>query len=221
MSQLREIQLRCDSRFIFAAAIALATISASIATVCTARVPAARERPVRTIQTVVRLVPGPPFPAPILRGSVSADVARSALLQEHRCLAEAMYYEARGEGEQGEKAVAEVVFHRMRNGNYANAICAVVEEGAARGQCQFSYVCDGSRSRPKSGAEWQSAQVLAARILTGTESLSNATEGATNYHADYVRPVWASQLVRTAQIGRHIFYRAPEAMRLALRQTIW
>ena len=35
------------------------------------------------------------------------------------------------------------------------------------------------------------------------------TGGATHYHATYVDPVWNSGLIRTEQIGMHIFYRFP------------
>ena len=66
------------------------------------------------------------------------------LLAERRCLAQAMYYEARGEGVRGQMAVAEVVFHRMRSRNYPSTICGVVFEGAQEKRaCQFSFVCNG------------------------------------------------------------------------------
>jgi len=51
------------------------------------------------------------------------------------------------------------------------------------------------------------AEMLAADILSGSESLAGATGDALNYHAVYVRPVWASRLTRAAQVGNHIFYR--------------
>ena len=38
------------------------------------------------------------------------DRVLTQLVAEHRCLSEALYYEARGEGRMGERAVAEVVF---------------------------------------------------------------------------------------------------------------
>ena len=65
------------------------------------------------------------------------------LLAEHRCLSEVLYYEARGEGAGGQKAIAEVVFHRMNHGNYGHSICAVVYEGAGHPGCQFSFTCNG------------------------------------------------------------------------------
>jgi spore germination cell wall hydrolase CwlJ-like protein len=133
--------------------------------------------------------------------------AQDMMLAEHRCLSEALYYEARGEGHRGEQAVAEVVFHRMNAGNYGHSICAVVYEGSDRRGCQFSFTCNGDLHRPREASAWNDAEQLAAQILTGEVPLRNATGGATHYHAVSVRPYWAPTLAKTAHIGNHIFYR--------------
>jgi spore germination cell wall hydrolase CwlJ-like protein len=122
-----------------------------------------------------------------------------------QCLAEAMYYEARGEGPRGEKAIAEVIFNRVRSRLYPRSICGVVNEGA-EGACQFSFICNGQMVADKSRRDWVRARVLAAAIIAGVIKLDNETEGATSYHASYVDPDW-DHLVRTVQIGNHIFYR--------------
>jgi spore germination cell wall hydrolase CwlJ-like protein len=129
------------------------------------------------------------------------------LLAEHRCLSEVMYYEARGEGQDGQKAVAEVVFHRLRHGHYGHSICAVVYEGASTHGCQFSFACNGELAARKSGGAWRSAEILAARILTGETALRDITGDATHFHAVSVAPDWAGNMERTVQIGNHIFYR--------------
>jgi spore germination cell wall hydrolase CwlJ-like protein len=129
------------------------------------------------------------------------------MLREHRCLSEALYYEARSEGVRGEKAVAEVVFHRMISGNYGRSICAVVYEGSNRKVCQFSFTCNGDLKRPREAGAWNNAEQLAAQILTGEVRLANSTGGAISYHAVWVKPYWAPTLERTARIGKHIFYR--------------
>jgi len=129
-------------------------------------------------------------------------------LEEHKCLSEALYYEARGEGQGGQKAVAEVVFHRMNHGNFGHSICAVVYEGRAKPGCQFSFACDANAlKRAKRPEEWRQAELLAAQILTGQVALKNSTGGALNYHAVSASPDWAETMDRTAQIGNHIFYR--------------
>lgn len=164
-------------------------------------------------------IPGAKPAAAIVRGVSHApraakpapsEVAMAQLLAERRCLAEAMYYEARGEGARGEMAVAEVVFHRMRSRIYPSTICGVVFEGAQEKRaCQFSFVCNGDMKRTKEPHAWHAAQFLAAKIMTGTVPLGDMTDDATSYHAVYVDPVWAGHLVRTVQIGNHIFYRRP------------
>jgi spore germination cell wall hydrolase CwlJ-like protein len=127
--------------------------------------------------------------------------------EQTQCLAQAMYYEARGEGARGEKAIAEVIFNRMRSGLYPRSVCGVVNEGAGvEGGCQFSFTCNGEMLATKSRHDWVRARVLAAAIVSGVIKLDDETEGAISYHASYVDPDW-SNMVRTVQIGNHIFYR--------------
>jgi len=149
-------------------------------------------------------------PAPVVAtapAALPADSVLTRLLAEHRCLSEVLYYEARGEGAGGQKAIAEVVFHRMNVGNYGHSICAVVYEGSGHPGCQFSFTCNGELMRRKDGEAWRDAEALAARILTGEVRLANATAGATNFHAISVSPDWADTLEKTTQIGNHVFYR--------------
>ena len=146
-------------------------------------------------------------PVPVQAAAPVTDAVLSRLLAEHKCLSEVMYYEARGEGAGGQKAIAEVVFHRMNTGNYGHSICAVVYEGAGHTGCQFSFACNGDRSARRDDQAWHAAETLAARILTGEARLANATGGATNFHAISVSPDWADTLERTTQIGNHVFYR--------------
>jgi len=150
----------------------------------------------------------PPVPAPLAAAPQSApDTILTGLVAEHRCLTEALYYEARGEGRAGEQAVAEVVFHRVSAHRYGHSICAVVYEGSSHRGCQFSFTCNGDLHRPREAQAWQRSAQLAAQILSGEAPLRDATGGATHYHAVSVRPRWAPTLRKTAQIGNHIFYR--------------
>ncbi len=136
-------------------------------------------------------------------------VVLERMLAEQRCLAEAMYYEARGEGPDGEKAIAEVVFHRMRAAGFPHSICGVVYQRAATGRgCQFSFTCNGQMENPKTSGAWARARRLAGRILTGLVQLGDMTEDAIAFHAVAVQPGWGDHLIRTIQIGNHVFYRA-------------
>ena len=136
------------------------------------------------------------------------QLAKQKLLAEERCLAEAMYYEARGEGEAGERAIAEVVFHRMKASGYPHSLCGVVYQGAGSGHgCQFSFACNGEMLQAKNFSSWARAKHLALRILSGIEQLGNQTADAISFHAVDVEPGWGEQLIRTIQIGNHVFYR--------------
>lgn len=136
------------------------------------------------------------------------ELAMVQLLKERNCLAEVMYYEARGEGLSGQKAIAEVVFQRMRTKGYPGTVCGVVFEGShLRHGCQFSFTCNGDMRRAKSPQAWSDAKYLAAQIMTGSEPLSDLTGHAISFHAVNVAPGWSNTMVRTTQIGNHIFYR--------------
>lgn len=144
-----------------------------------------------------------------LPAATEATIIR--VLQDQRCLAEAMYYEARGEGREGQEAIAEVVFHRMHTAGYPHTICGVVYQGVSTGHgCQFSFACNGELEQPKSAGAWTRARTLAARIMAGAVHLEDMTEDAISFHAADVQPDWADHLERTIQIGNHVFYRAAQ-----------
>lgn len=206
---------RSDRVLVATLAIILATASAAVGSSLTYDPHTDKIRVIKIEKPVVRLVQAPAIPAPIALHGSTSDVVLARLLAEHRCLSEVMYFEARGEGEDGQKAVAEVIFHRMNRGNYGHSICAVVYEGVGTATCQFSFVCDGSLEAKKSPEPWREAEALAARILTGEEHLNDATGGAVNFHAASIEPGWTGEFVRTVQIGNHIFYRRPGHVRLS------
>ena len=202
--------LRSDRILVGALAVLLAAVSAVVGAAAAYR-PHTEQIKTSVVlaklaapEAAVHAIPAAVKPAV---NSVVEDLIMNKLMAEHRCLSEALYYEARGEGVKGQKAVAEVIFHRMRTGNYGHSICAVVYEGAKRPGCQFSFACNGELRYHKSPQAWLRAQILAARILTGEESLSDVTGGATSFHATSVQPDWANDLQRTVQIGNHIFYK--------------
>jgi hypothetical protein len=122
------------------------------------------------------------------------------------CLAQAVYYEAAGEGVDGERAVAQVVLNRMRHPGYPASVCGVIYQGADRPSgCQFTFACDGSLLREPVASLWTRSRKIAEEALAGR--VFAAVGHATHYHADYVLPYWADSLDKTVQIGRHIFYR--------------
>jgi spore germination cell wall hydrolase CwlJ-like protein len=195
--------LRADRALAGAFAVVIATASAALGASFVYSPPTEKfvEARIPVVQTVVANVAQP------ISKKSRADIVLGQLLAEHRCLAEVMYYEARGEGESGQQAIAEVVFHRMRYGNYGHSICAVVYEGAGHAGCQFSFACNGELAQPKEPEPWRAAQILAARILTGEVRLADSTGNATHFHAVSTQPDWSADMERTVQIGNHVFYR--------------
>lgn len=124
------------------------------------------------------------------------------------CLAEALYFEARGESQTGQIAVAEVILNRVDSKRYPNSICGVVKQGQQRRNgCQFSYNCDGKKNIIGNKKVFERLGKLAWVMMKGKRR--TLTEGALYYHNTSVNPRWAKKFVRTAHIGDHIFYRRP------------
>jgi spore germination cell wall hydrolase CwlJ-like protein len=155
-----------------------------------------------------------PLFAPSERASASvAFRGLTALdnLRSHDCLAQAIYYEAASESEEGQRAVAQVVLNRVRHPSWPNSVCGVVYQGPMRpgGGCQFTFTCDGSLARPATGAAWAQARRLAAEALAGRNESNVGL--ATHYHTHAVSPAWAPRLALIGSIGAHRFYRLPGA----------
>jgi N-acetylmuramoyl-L-alanine amidase len=127
-------------------------------------------------------------------------------VREVRCLAEAVYYEAKGEPHRGQLAVAEVVANRVASPRWPNTFCGVVHQRTTR-VCQFSWVC--SPRRAPNGLQWRRAQEIAERVVDGHRP--GVAPGATFFHAHYVRPSWANVYRRVTTIGGHVFYRSGSA----------
>ncbi len=128
-------------------------------------------------------------------------------VRQQRCLAEAIYFEARGEPEDGQAAVAQVVLNRVRSGIFPTNVCGVVYQDRNRPfACQFSFACEGRSLRIEEPGPWTVAVRIAKDVVSG--AIYNPLVGeAVNYHANYVTPYWASALQRVDRIGHHIFYK--------------
>jgi spore germination cell wall hydrolase CwlJ-like protein len=135
--------------------------------------------------------------------------------REVRCMATAIYFEARGEPVRGQIAVGQVIMNRVRSDFYPNTICGVVFQGQwNRNACQFSFACDGRTDAAKEPEQWKIALDVAKQVISGKVHLSDIGD-ATHYHAVYVRPDWRRDVKRIKQLGVHIFYKAPFVKPLA------
>ena len=135
------------------------------------------------------------------------------------CLALNTYHEAKNQSLVGQIATAQVVMNRVEDDRFPSTVCEVVKQGPTRPswedpekeypikhRCQFSWYCDGKDDTPKNEKAWRKAQDVAFIVYYNKIQL-DVTEGATHYHATYVRPSWAKTKKRTTRIEKHIFYR--------------
>lgn len=134
-------------------------------------------------------------------------IAPEQMAREQRCLAEAIYFEARSESNEGRAAVAQVVLNRVKSGLYPNSVCGVVYQNSNRYlACQFTFTCEGKSLRITEPAPWRDAVRIAREVYEGTTYLAEVG-ASTHYHAQYVRPYWAKKLKKMDTIGQHVFYK--------------
>ncbi len=128
--------------------------------------------------------------------------------KEWECLADALYFEARGEAVQGIFAVGEVILNRVDSAEYPDTVCGVVHQGTGRKfACQFTWTCDNASDSIGNPAAFARVGKVAKLLIDGLPR--RLTQGATHYHTKAVHPSWASRFPRTASIGAHLFYKQP------------
>ena len=120
---------------------------------------------------------------------------------EQECLANAVYFEARGEPIHGQLAVAEVVMNRAASGRFPTSLCGVVAQPA-----QFSFVRRGRMPRADRASEAWRRAVGVARVAAEGMAPRLLPVSCLWYHANYVSPSWGRRLAQNTQIGLHIFY---------------
>lgn len=137
--------------------------------------------------------------------------------KEIECLAKNMYFEAQGEDEDGQNAVAFVTINRVRSDRYPDNVCDVVYQARTdslgrplRNQCQFSWYCDG---KVDTVTEWVYNKIehRAEYIYVNyylNNMMKDTTDGATHYHSNEVDPYWSrhKNYQYVASIGQHVFY---------------
>jgi spore germination cell wall hydrolase CwlJ-like protein len=154
------------------------------------------------------------------KGEVNSDnqriktpAERLGLLDEktrgksERCLAEAVYFEARGEAVRGQIAVAQVVMNRAFSGFYPNTVCGVVYQNKHRHlACQFTFACDNVADVVREPGMWDRAKKIAKGMLDGQLWLPEVAK-STHYHAYWVHPSWVHEMKKMYRFGVHTFYR--------------
>ena len=158
------------------------------------------------------------------------DIHQDYSYNQAECLAQNMYHEAKNQGFAGQLAVALVVLNRVNDHRFPNTICEVVHQGPVkeswktkgkdlmeheriyypiRHRCQFSWYCDGLKDTIKKADAklYDDLFKMSVSLVSGEVQVVDITEGATHFHADYVRPAWRKTKTRTIEIEDHIFYR--------------
>jgi spore germination cell wall hydrolase CwlJ-like protein len=131
----------------------------------------------------------------------------SARAKAEKCLANAVYFESRGEAVRGQIAVAQVVMNRVFSPFYPNNVCDVVYQNAHRHlACQFTFACDGIPDVVTEPDAWARAQHIARDMLDGKLWMPEVAK-ATHYHAYWVHPDWVNEMKKIYKLGVHTFYR--------------
>ena len=122
-------------------------------------------------------------------------------------LARTIYGEARGEGERGMQAVANVIMNRVNAGRWYGK---TVEDVVLK-PYQFSCWNEKDPNRrvimevTETNATFKKAKDISRRAVSDT--LPDITGGATHYHAASITPYWAGEMEQTVKIGNHVFYK--------------
>ena len=144
--------------------------------------------------------------------------------EEAFCLAENIYHEARGEGLQGQLAVASVTINRVKHSQYPDSICEVVRQTTITRTskkiiCAFSWYCANNGEakeiplRNKDGTinekvaeQFKQISEISIKILAG--KMKDNTNGATHFHnPEQSQPAWANEMTLTKKLGNHHFYK--------------
>jgi spore germination cell wall hydrolase CwlJ-like protein len=134
-------------------------------------------------------------------------IDEKARARSEKCLAEAVYFEARGEAVRGQIAVAQVVLNRAFSGFYPATVCGVVYQNKHRHfACQFTFACDNVADVVREPDMWDRAKKIAKAMLDGQIWLPEVGK-STHYHAYWVRPSWVSEMKKMYKFGVHTFYR--------------
>ncbi|GGB38650.1 hypothetical protein GCM10011380_30080 [Sphingomonas metalli] len=170
----------------------------AVETTATVVEPAAPEAPAPTEQT------GPQADQDdqdfaTLADAVAAQDASAEMDEATRCLAGAIYFEAKGEPLTGQLAVAEVVINRAKSGRFPTDLCSVIKQ---RGQ--FGFVRDGRIPAIDQGrTSWRTA-VAVARVALA-DMWDSAASNALYFNAHGRSP--GAGIRKIAAIGNHVFYR--------------
>lgn len=136
---------------------------------------------------------------------VGANQAVQGANYGQEVVAAVLLAEARGEGEAGMKAVAEVI--RRRADRYGVSLLATLQPGAFSSLNRTTR--DALLRRYRKHPLFPKALRIASLAYNEPHRLGNQTQGATHFTHKSETPYWAAGHSPVATIGNHAFYRIP------------
>jgi spore germination cell wall hydrolase CwlJ-like protein len=121
------------------------------------------------------------------------------------CLARSIYWESRGDDVSAMEAIANVIMNRLGYEGFPDTVCGVVKEGREKGECQFSWWCDGRSDSIRDQDGYGIAKEIARKALN--RQLNDRTHGALYFHHQDAKPAWSKVYRMTAKVGKHLFYK--------------
>src|SRR6202000_3211879 len=123
--------------------------------------------------------------------------------KSEKCLAEAVYFEARGEAVRGQIAVAPGVMNRLFSGFYPPTLSGLVYQTNYHPMaCQFTFACDNVADVVREPDMWDRAKKIAKAMLDGELWLPEVDK-STHYHAYWVHPSWVAEMKKMYRTGVH------------------
>lgn len=140
------------------------------------------------------------------RNQFRKDMRKATTLTETECLALALYHEARGEGERGIKAVAFVIYNRVKSELFPGSYCSVVLQNK-----QFSFISDHLPDNIKEWEVYEKVLAIAVSLMhnDGFQRIRSPV-GEAIFFNSFRRAIQRSFKKRRtfiATIGRHHFFK--------------
>ena len=141
----------------------------------------------------------------------STSVSREAY-SSHKasvgCLAEALFYESRGESSRGNKLIAQVVVNRTRSPHFPDTVCKVIKQ-KINGRYQYSYHhLPNTRKHllKKNQATYNKMYSIADKVLTDNFEKRKILTKATYYKRCDVESEFFDRLKYLGREDRHCFF---------------
>lgn len=114
------------------------------------------------------------------------------------CMAIAIYFEARGEGDHGQVLVAETIMNRVHSPRYPDNICDVVMQ-----KDQFSFYWDGKSETIRDKVAYVKSIIYAGIVVV--MKLEPELPNVCHYARSDIDPYWAVDM-QAYLVGNHVFY---------------